>query len=676
MNEPLPIGALRGVAISDAAPYQQHVLHRDFEMRSPVLLKNVGAHRYAGSPHTEILCVGYALDDQPVQLWLPGNPVPAEFIEAARNPGWLATAFNNAFEAAIERHILGPRYGFPLIPSERHVCTQAVALAAGLPARLDMVADVLELGNRKDAAGQRLMLQMTKPRKARKDEDAGGRYWFGDQERLDRLYSYCRQDVEIERELYLRLSPLSPAEQTIWQISSQINDRGFRIERRFAEAARRIAQAAAPEIDAELAEITGGTVTGISQIARLQSWLRQQGCSVKTLDKKAIEKLLATELPSAVQRVLELRQGGAQAAVKKLNALLARAGDDDRVRGAFRYHGAATGRWAGEGFQPQNLKRPEVEDIDAAITVVATGDYAHVKQIYRRPLAIVGDCSRSMITAAPGHELIGADFSSIESRVLAWIAGEEWKLEAYRRFDATHDAADEPYRATAALIFHTTPDAISKEQRGIGKTCDLAFGYMGGRGAWRKFEAERFTDDEVETFKNEWRAAHPAIKRFWHNIDRAAWTAVRTRGRVVQVGRVAFKCAGAFLQLKLPSGRKLSYPQPRIEIEDLRYQTVVFADNAAGQFKDCRHGNGAYGGLWTENVVSGIARDLLAEAMLRIEAANYPIVLHVHDEVVAEVPIIGFGSTEEFTQLMTRVPIWASGLPIAASAWSGQRYRK
>ena len=282
-----------------------------------------------------------------------------------------------------------------------------------------------------------------------------------------------------------------------------------------------------------------------------------------------------------------------------------------------------------------------------------------------------------MIYAAPGYMLIGADFGSIESRVLAWIAGEEWKLDAYRRFDATHDSRDEPYCVTACKIFRKPLGTYTKEspERGVGKVCDLAFGYMGGLGAWRKFEPEKFTDDEVQQFKKEWRASHPNIKRFWYDLDRAAWTAVRERGRVVSCGRVAFKCSGAFLFLKLPSGRKLAYPQPHIEIEDARNQVVVFADNAAGQFKDCRHGNGAYGGVWTENVVSGIARDLLAEAMLRIEAAGYPIVLHVHDELVCEVPD-GFGSTDEFTHLMTRKPAWALELPIAAQAWTGQRYCK
>jgi DNA polymerase bacteriophage-type len=457
----------------------------------------------------------------------------------------------------------------------------------------------------------------------------------------------------------------------------RINERGFYVDRRFAEAARRIAQAAAPEIDAELAEITDGAATSINQVARLLGWLQQQSCTMTKLDRKAIERQLESDdLMPAVRRVLELRLGGAQAAVKKIDALLQRAGANNRVRGAFRHHGASTGRWAGEGVQPQNLKRPVVTDLDAAIAAVATGDYEHVRSLYPQPLAVVGDCSRPMICAAPGYVLIGADFSAIESRVLAWVAGEAWKLCSYRRYDATRDPRDEPYCETACKIFGMPSGTYTKQspERNVGKTCDLAFGYMGGLHAWRKFEPARFSDAEVEAFKKEWRTAHPAIRQFWYDLDRAAWTAVRERGRIVRRGRVAFKRVGAFLFLKLPNGRKLAYPYPRI-IGDEREQHVLFTDNAAGQFKDCRQGHGAYGGLWTENVVSGIARDLLAEAMLRIEAAGYPIVLHVHDELVAEVPL-GFGSTEEFTRLMTRKPAWALELPITASAWTGARYCK
>jgi DNA polymerase len=403
------------------------------------------------------------------------------------------------------------------------------------------------------------------------------------------------------------------------------------------------------------------------------------GPRLQKLDKKGIQRQLEKgddELAAPVRRVLELRLNGAQAATKKITSLLARAGADDRIRGGFRYHGAATGRWSGEGTQPQNLKRPVVNDLDAAIAAVATGDYQHVKSLYAKPLAVVGDVSRAMICAAPGHSLIGADFNSIESRVLAWIAGEEWKLDSYRRFDATHDPRDEPYCVTACKIFNKPNGTYTKDdpERNVGKVADLAFGYAGGLGAWRKFEPDRFTDDEVKAFIRGWRHAHPEIKRLWDRLDRAAWTAVQQRGCIVRCGVVRFKCDGAFLQLILPSGRKISYPQPRV-IGDEHEQHVLFTDNAAGQFTPCRHGQGAYGGTWAENAVSGIARDLLAEAMLHIEAAGYPIVLHVHDEIVCEVPD-GFGSTDEFTHLIIRKPAWALELPIAAKAWTGKRYTK
>src|SRR5262249_47092738 len=210
----------------------KHVF-RDYETRSQTILKTVGAQRYAADPTTEVLCCCYAVDNDPVQIWRPGDPIPSEFVVAAQNPNWIVAAFNDTFETAIEKSIMSVRYGWPVVPIERHRCTQAMCLALGLPARLSAAADALELGHRKDAAGEWLMHQTSQARRAHKDENSDGVYWFEDAERLDRLFAYCAQDVQVERELFNRLPQLSPTEQAIWQLSHQINVRGFHIDRAF-----------------------------------------------------------------------------------------------------------------------------------------------------------------------------------------------------------------------------------------------------------------------------------------------------------------------------------------------------------------------------------------------------------------------------------------------------------
>jgi DNA polymerase len=290
-----------------------HVLHRDYETRGILSLQHSGAWKYTADERTEILCCGYAVDDGPVQLWLPGNPVPPEFITAAQDPDWLLCAHNAQFELSVEQLIMRRRHGWPKIPLSRQRCTMAMALTLALPGKLELVAEALGLLHRKDKAGQRLMLMMSKPRRPHKDEDPEGRYWFDDDERLWRLFGYCKQDVETERELYGLLRPLSEQEQELWQLDCVVNTRGFHVDRILAEAARKIAEAMAPELNAELAKITNGAVTAIAQVARLKSWLAEHGCPTESLDKDTIEDLLASEeLPAAPRRVLELRRNGAQ----------------------------------------------------------------------------------------------------------------------------------------------------------------------------------------------------------------------------------------------------------------------------------------------------------------------------------------------------------------------------
>ena len=380
-----------------------------------------------------------------------------------------------------------------------------------------------------------------------------------------------------------------------------------------------------------------------------------------------------------LHRVLELRLGGAQAAAKRPKTLLARAGKDDRIRGSLQYHGAGPGRWSGRGFQPQNLKRITTtpEETESAIAAVMRGSLQHLKQKYPRPLSVLGDISRPMIVAAPGHLLLGGDYSAIESRALAWVSGEEWKITAYKKYDATGAKSDEPYIRIASTISGIPPGKITPAWRKIGKTTDLACGYQGGPAAYRAFSDEG-TDEEVEQLIDGWRASHPATVKLWRLIDRAAVMAVQNRDRIVHCNsHISFISTGAYLFMVLPSGRRIAYPSPELIKDQYGRLRVSFLDNANGQFKPCRNGLGAYGGLWTENAVQGLCRDLLAAALVRLDAAGFRIVLHVHDEVLVETAAdLDDNRKQQFSRLLIARPRWALGLPIAAEVWSGPRYLK
>jgi DNA polymerase len=644
-------------------------LFYDFETRSTVDLKKAGAWRYATDPSTEVLCCSFAVDAEPVQLWIPGDPIPPEWIEAAANPNWCVAAWNAAFERRIEQHIIGPRYGWPLVPFERHQCCMATALAAALPGKLENAAAALGLKHQKSDSG--VMLKMAKPRKPRRGEDPNGVYWWDDEELRQQLYAYCRQDCEVERELHHRLPPLSTAEQELWLLDQIINDRGFHVDRALAEAARRVVSEEQIAINAEIARLTGGAATTINQVEKIVAYVRGQGHQLSGLTKRSVSAVLAHNPSDDVREILELRRTGARASVRKLEALFDRIDSDDRLRDTLQFHSASTGRWAGRGFQPQNLKKPEGKDLDAAVDAVLTGNVENVRAL-GAPLSVIGDISRSIICAAPGHVLLGADFSAIESRVLAWVAGEEWKVAAYRQFDRIGDDKLEPYCVAATKILKRTVTKADEAGRAIGKVCDLAFGYGGGIGAWRNFDkSDAYTDADVEQFKKSFRQTHAATVRFWHRLERAAHRAIRA-GQQTKYRMFSFAMEGGTLFMTLPSGRRLAYPEACLvpgKFEGVR--EIQFKDSAGGRWAD----SGAWYGTLVENAVQAISRDLLAAAMLRLEAAGYPIVLHVHDEIISEVPE-GSGDETKFVEIMAAAPDWATGLPVAAKPWSGDRYAK
>jgi hypothetical protein len=285
---------------------------------------------------------------------------------------------------------------------------------------------------------------------------------------------------------------------------------------------------------------------------------------------------------------------------------------------------------------------------------------------------VIGDISRAIIAASPGHRFIAADLSGIESRLTAWIAGQQSKVNQWAKFDLTKNPEDEPYRRIGLDCFKLPEESA----RDVGKIGDLAFGYAGGVGAWRKLASnDTRTDEEIKQLQQSWREAHPNVVQFWKSLDRSAVRAVKHPGATFACGKVSFRVEDVFLKLRLPSGRDLSYPFPRVVMNDRVDAVVVFKDNAKGRFVDCRNGHGAYGGLWMENVVQAIARDVFTTAMPALERAGYPVVLHVHDEIVAEVSD-GLGTTEEFVQILTTPPAWAEGLPLAAKGRNGARFAK
>jgi DNA polymerase len=635
------------------------VLFRDYETRSACNLPDVGAWRYATDSSTEIQCGTYAVDDGEIKIWIPGKPVPAEFIEAAENPDWLVVAHNDAFERAIEQHILGPQYGWPIIPLEQHRCTMAMALAAALPGKLEKAAEALGLPHQKDKAGAALMRRMSKPR-------PDGTY-IDDPESHARLREYCKRDTEAERALYRVLPPLTADEQQLWQLDAGINARGFLTDGALLDAASRVVAKASASAQTEFCKLTNLDSTNL--VARFIAWLAEHGCSVKNVQKGTLRHALRHNgLAPEVRRAIELRLELAHASAAKVKALLAWRGDDGRVRGSLQYHGAATGRWVGRGPQPQNFKRDGSSDIVGTIAAVMNGGIGLAS-----PVQAVGEIARAMIVAAPKCRLLVADFSGIESRVLAWIAGQRSKIEAWAKFDLTNDPNDDPYVIIGRSLGHPEETA-----RAFGKIADLAFGYQGGVGAWKNFAPEDDASDQatIKRYRDQWRNQHPAVVRFWHTVDRAAIRAIRCPGINHPLGRLVFRYDEPFLRIQLPSGRSLSYPFARIDgVDKYGNDRVMFSDNARSKFSDCRFGQGAYGGLWTENIVSAIARDLLAAALIRLEAAGYPVTLHVHDEIVAEVPD-DFGSVEEFQRITVALPEWAEGLPIAAKVRNGLRFAK
>jgi hypothetical protein len=558
-------------------------------------------------------------------------------------------------------------------------CAQRRALANAYPAELGLRCEALGLPYRKDPEARKAMIRLSRPQTAKKRKkpvDPAAR-----EHDLALLLGRCKSDVPATRAAYNspHLRPLLPEERLQLLHDATINARGVHANVPFLEAAHTFAVQERNAVNTRLNELTAGRITSVNQVAKIMEAVNARGHDMTSLNKRSVAATLAHQPESFVRELLELRQRGAYASTHKFKKLLNFIDPTDhRIRGALRIYGAGPGRWSSIGAQLHNLPRDDDEFPLSLIDALLADNRAELAR-WGNPLEVVSELSRAALSAAPGHVLIGADFGAIESRINAWLAGETWKLDAFRRFDATGDKELDLYRVLTHRMLHKNGPVseITAAERQLGKCAELACGFGGSVGAWRRIaNDDGRSDAEVLASIKQWRDAHPAIRAFWHGLAQAARVAIRT-GRPILVAAaprppIIAAFDGYALTLTLPSGRAINYPGARLAPNG-RFEDgdpdVEFFDNARGQWKPAR----AWYGMLVENVVQGTARDLLAAAIIRAEARGWKVVFHCHDEFVIEAPE-GAVSEQDVLALLLEPPAWAAGLPLGGKVHSGPIY--
>lgn len=629
------------------------ILAIDIETYSDRDLKKVGVYKYVESPRFNILLFGYAIDDEEVQViqLARGEEIPRDVLEMLYDPHVIKTAWNAQFERVALSRRLGQQ-----IPAVEWEDTMILAAYHGLPLSLDKAGQALGLEVQKmTATGTKLMNKFSKKGLRPEDDPAG---W-------EKFVEYNRRDVEVERAIRKRLEKykLPEKEKELWVLDQDINDRGVAVDLQMVREAIRISRAENEKLIGEIQKITG--VDNPRSVAQLKKWLEQETEEeIETLDRRQLPKIIESIRDEKIKNALALRLEAAKSSIKKYEAIDRAVCADGRVRGLLQYYGASrTGRWAGRLVQVQNLPRNDMSDLEAAREMLRQGHGDMLGVVWDSTNDVLSQLIRTAFIASEGRRLLIADFSSIEARVLAWLAGEEWKLEVFR----THGKI---YEATAAKMFGVPIESIKKGDplRQRGKVAELALGYQGGVGALIRMGALEMgiEESELPALVRQWRTANPRIVEFWRAIEQAAKNVLDAGGgKEIVAGKIEVSRDRHLpaLIIRLPSGRKLYYYRAGLNGDRIEFWNK---NNKLEQ---------TYGGKLTENVVQAISRDVLAEAIMRLEKRGYRIVFHVHDEIVAEMPD-GEGSVEEMTQIMAEPVPWAPDLPLGAEGVESTFYRK
>ena len=716
----------------------------DLETRSPVDLKKCGIYRYQEHPLTDVICLALKVDDKAPRIWVNSRydtstwAVPFEFItleevNELHAKADIIEAHNASFERLLWNgfaNVLGKMttYGFDPLPMEKLHCSAARAAAVSLPRSLGGACKALGLAEQKSYTGYQLMLKMCKPRKPTKEEikiiaesriqeiedgvyfhEKLGQYclWHEETADLINLCRYCCQDTNSEYDLSAHIPELSKRERQVYLLDQKINDRGIQVDIAGAKKIIDMVKVKEQKLLLEIEKLTLGKMKSARQTEKLKSWLSDEGIQVGDVRKDTIKEVLKDLPEGTAKRVLQIRQSLSKASVAKFDAIIRMANKDERVRGMFLYHAAGTGRFAGKGLQVQNLKRESVEqeELEALLTL----DISTIEALHDCVIILASKCVRGMLMSAPDKELVACDLNAIESRVLAWLAGDEKMLENFRR-------GLDPYKIAAEGIYGVKYECVTKDQRQIGKVAELALGYQGHIGAFIQLAEgygvkvrldvnpedratilallempeedtagltnaelyEKLYEQKVADICNRWRRSRPMITAFWRNMEDASIQTVTT-GKAHTVGKIGFFMQDKFLMMRLPSGKCIAYYNPTVVIvtrNGKQKQALHFwGTESSGGKKTEWTKQATYGGKLVENAVQGTAREILVDSMARLERAGYPIVLHVHDEDVAEMPI-GKAVLADYEKLMYTNPPWTAGLPLKAKGWIGRRYRK
>ena len=666
----------------------------DIETYSDVDISKAGLYKYAQSPAFEVLLFAYSLDGNPVGVvsFPEGEAIPIDIQKLLFDPDCIKHAYNAAFEwYCLSRYFGLTDSNTSFTPQQwlsQWRCTMLHGLYCGYTAGLDATGKALGLPQDKQklSAGKALIKYFCVPCAPTKTN--GGRTRnlpHHDPAKWELFKAYNGQDVATEMEIERRLSnsPVPDTVQAQWVTDQIINLRGVAIDREMVEGALDLDAAVRQDYLQMATRLSG--LDNPNSVAQLSKWIQEKtGEEVSDLRKTTVSDLLGKDLPSdAARRMLEIRQELGKTSNKKYNALETAVCADGRVRGLLQFYGAnRTGRWAGRIVQPQNLPRTYIDGslLPLARELVKNRQRDALQIVFGSVPDTLSQLIRTAFTASRGRTLVDADFSAIEARVIAWLAGEEWVLEVFR----THGKI---YEATASQMFNVPLDRIKKgnpeySYRQKGKVATLALGYQGGTGSLVSMGALRngLTEDELPDIVDRWRRANPAIVRFWYTLDAAAREAVNT-GRRIELwdGRLIFarECEPSndldFLTIRLPNGRKLYYADPHMGVNRFGQPSLGYwgMNQKTKKWERLE----TYGGKLAENITQAVARDCLAEAIERLEAAGYPVVFHIHDEVVIDAGP-GKDSLDDVIRIMSQVPTWAEGLPLNADGWTNDFFKK